>query len=140
MSQSNEDRNKELRSILIELRDEIVSRIEQEMGSKVGEDPRISSLSPMDSGELSQLDLDEDIDYTLLNMHIVRLREVEDALDRLEEGTYGICEDCGAAIKLERLKALPFTTCCVRCQEKREQLGQESRLKQMRRGEDVEPS
>ena len=140
MSQSNEDRNKELRSILIEIRDEIVSKIEQEMGNKIDEDPRIASLSPMDSGELSQLDLNEDIDYTLLNKHIARLREVEDALDRLEEGTYGICEDCGAAIKLERLKALPCTTHCVRCREKREQMGKESKLKQLKRGEDVEPS
>ena len=135
MSKKDEDRNEELRKILIELRDEIVSKFEQEMGSKLDEDPRISTLAPMDSGELSQLDLDEDIDYTLLNMHIARLREVEGALDRLEEGTYGICEDCGTSINMERLKALPFTTCCVQCQEKREQMGQGSKLKQMKRGE-----
>ena len=135
MSKRDKARNEELRKILIELRDEIVSKITQEMGDKLDEDPRMSTLSTMDVGDLSQLDLDEDIDYTLLNMHIGQLREVEDALDRLEEGTYGICEDCGAPIKLERLKVLPFTTCCVQCQEKREQMGQGSKLKQMKRGE-----
>jgi DnaK suppressor protein len=110
VSKEDEARNEELRKILIELRDEIVNKISQEMGTKVDEDPRMSTLSTMDIGDLSQLDLDEDIDYTLLNMQIERLRKVEDALDRLEEGTYGVCEDCGASINVERLKVLPFTT------------------------------
>ena len=138
MSKEDEARNEELRKILIGLRDEIVSKIAQEMGTKLDEDPRMSTLSAMDIGDLSQLDLDEDIDYTLRNMHIDRLREIENALDRLEEGTYGICEDCGAAIKLARLKVLPFTTYCVQCRERHEQMGQRSKLKQMRREEDLE--
>lgn len=86
MSKRDEGRNEELRKILIELRDEVLSKIEQEMGSKLDEDPRISTLSTMDIGDLSQLDLDEDIDYTLLNMHIARLREVEDALETAWRG------------------------------------------------------
>ena len=139
MPNRDEVRNAELRKILIELRNEIVSKIAQEMGTKLDEDPRMSTLAAMDIGDLSQLDLDEDIDYTLLGMHIERLREVEDALDRLEEGGYGICADCGTVIKLERLKILPFTTRCVRCQEKREQMGQGSKLKQIRKEEGFEP-
>lgn len=126
MSKEGETRYTGLRTILVELRDEILARIAQEMGAKLEEDPRMSTLSTMDVGDLSQFDQDEDIDYALLTRHIERLREVEDALDRLEEGTYGICEDCGAAIKQERLKVLPLTTCCVRCQERREQMGQGS--------------
>ena len=137
MVREDETRHTELRKILVELRDEILGKIAQEMGTKLDEDPRMSTLSTMDVGDLSQLDQDENIDYALLNRHIERLREVEDALDRLEAGTYGICEDCGAAINLERLKVLPFTTCCVQCQERREQMGQGSRLKQMRREEDL---
>ena len=138
MSKAHEIRKEELRRILIELRDEVVGKLAQEMGAKVDEDPRMSTISTMDMGDLSQLDLNEDIDYALLTMQVERLREVEDALDRLEEGTYGICEDCGASINLERLKVLPFTTSCVRCQERREQTGQESKLKHMKREEDLE--
>ena len=136
MVREDETRHTELRKILVELRDEILGKIAQEMGTKLDEDPRMSSLSTMDEGDLSQFDQDENIDYALLNRHIERLREVEDALDRLEAGIYGICEDCGAAINLERLKVLPFTTCCVQCQARREQMGQGSRLKQMKREED----
>jgi len=103
MAKADKARYEELRKMLIELRDEIRGKIAQEMGTKLDEDPRMSTLSTLDIGDLSQLDFDENIDYTLLNMQIERLREVEDALDRLEEGTYGICEECGAAINLERL-------------------------------------
>jgi len=124
--------------MLVELRDTVLGKIAQEMGTKLEEDPRMSTLSTMDVGDLSHLDQDEDIDYALLNRHVKRLREVENALDRLEEGTYGICEDCGASIKLERLKVLPFTTCCVRCQERREQMGQGGKLKQMKLEKDFE--
>jgi len=86
MSREDETRHTGLRKVLVGLRDEILGKIAQEMGSKLDEDPRKSTLSTMDIGDLSQLDQDEGIDYALLNMHIARLREVEDALDRLEEG------------------------------------------------------
>jgi len=138
MAKENETRYTGLRTMLVELRDTVLGKIAQEMGTKLEEDPRMSTLSTMDVGDLSHLDQDEDIDYALLNRHVKRLREVENALDRLEEGTYGICEDCGASIKLERLKVLPFTTCCVRCQERREQMGQGGKLKQMKLEKDFE--
>jgi DnaK suppressor protein len=138
MAKADKARHEELRKMLVELRDEILGKIAQEMGTKLDEDPRMSSLSTLDIGDLSQLDFDENIDYTLLNMQIERLREVEDALDRLEEGTYGICEECGEAINLERLKILPFTTYCVRCQGRREQMGQGSKLKQVRKEEEFD--
>lgn len=138
MAKADKVRDEELRKILIELRDEILSKIAQEMGTKLDEDPRMSTLSTLDIGDLSQLDFDENIDYTLLNMQIERLREVEDALDRLEEGTYGICEECGEAINLERLKILPFTTYCVRCQGRRERMGQGSKLRQVKKEEEFD--
>jgi DnaK suppressor protein len=137
--QKGEDKRRdELRMILIKLRNEILSKISQEMGTKMDEDPRMSTISTMDIGDLSQLDLDEDIDYAILNMYIERLRNIEDALDRLEEGIYGYCDDCGKPINLERLEVLPFTKYCLYCQEQREKIGQESKIKRMKRGEDFE--
>ncbi|MCK9595137.1 MAG: TraR/DksA C4-type zinc finger protein [Candidatus Omnitrophica bacterium] len=46
--------------------------------------------------------------------------ELEDALKRIEEGTYGVCEDCKDWITKTRLKALPYARLCVKCQQKRE--------------------
>jgi len=46
--------------------------------------------------------------------------ELDDALKRIEEGTFGVCEDCKALIAKNRLKAVPHARLCVKCQEKRE--------------------
>ena len=46
------------------------------------------------------------------------LREVEDALTRIDEGTYGKCERCGDEIPLPRLEARPWARLCISCQEK----------------------
>jgi RNA polymerase-binding protein DksA len=46
------------------------------------------------------------------------LRKAENALERLEEGEYGICESCGIAIPVTRLEVLPYTTLCVECAQR----------------------
>jgi len=50
-----------------------------------------------------------------------RLTQIDDALNRLEQGLYGLCEECGIDIPAVRLKVLPFATRCVDCQEARDQ-------------------
>lgn len=47
-----------------------------------------------------------------------RIADLEHALERLEEGSYGICESCGKPIDLERLEALPQTELCIECARK----------------------
>ncbi|MBN1595824.1 TraR/DksA family transcriptional regulator [candidate division FCPU426 bacterium] len=49
-----------------------------------------------------------------------RLQEVEDALDRIEGGSYGKCETCGSWIAPQRLEALPFAKLCIECKAKEE--------------------
>jgi RNA polymerase-binding protein DksA len=51
------------------------------------------------------------------------LYRIEEALKRIDEGTYGVCEVCGERIKEARIKALPFATMCISCQEKEEARG-----------------
>ena len=51
----------------------------------------------------------------------IRLGEVEDALRRIEEGTYGMCQRCGEAIDSARLKAVPAATHCLACQQYQDQ-------------------
>jgi DnaK suppressor protein len=48
------------------------------------------------------------------------LGAIEQALQKFEAGTYGVCDDCGAIIDLERLDALPYATLCLKCKAKRE--------------------
>lgn len=49
------------------------------------------------------------------------LRKIDYALFKIEQGTYGICESCGALIPYERLKARPVTTMCINCKEREEE-------------------
>ncbi|MCM8780396.1 MAG: TraR/DksA family transcriptional regulator [Candidatus Omnitrophica bacterium] len=50
------------------------------------------------------------------------LYELDDALKKIEEGTFGICEDCKILITKSRLKALPYARLCIKCQEKKDKL------------------
>lgn len=47
------------------------------------------------------------------------LRKAGNALERLDQGEYGICESCGVAIPIARLEVLPYTTLCVECAQRR---------------------
>ena len=48
------------------------------------------------------------------------LSQINDALERFEQGTYGLCERCGSEIDPARLKALPYVTLCLRCQQRQQ--------------------
>ncbi len=50
------------------------------------------------------------------------IKKVKEALERIENGTYGICEQCGEDIAIERLKARPVTTQCIECKTREEAL------------------
>lgn len=48
------------------------------------------------------------------------LRKIDRALDRIERGGFGVCEECGEPINMKRLLARPVTTMCIRCKEEQE--------------------
>jgi RNA polymerase-binding transcription factor len=63
---------------------------------------------------------DRELDYTLEENSEHVLEEIEAALKRIEEGTYGVCTNCGKQIAEERLEALPWATLCIDCARNRE--------------------
>ena len=63
---------------------------------------------------------DRELDYTLEENSEHVLSEIEAALRRIEEGTYGRCTNCGRQIPEERLEARPYATLCIDCQRQRE--------------------
>jgi DnaK suppressor protein len=60
------------------------------------------------------------MDFALMEMKAESLGKIDEAIRRLESGVYGVCAECGALIAEARLKALPFATLCVACQEREE--------------------
>jgi DnaK suppressor protein len=76
-----------------------------------------------DAEEISMEDFVRDMDVALLEMESETLRRIDEALLRLDEGTYGICASCEERIAEPRLQALPFATLCRDCQERAEAEG-----------------
>ena len=72
---------------------------------------------PSDSGDLSQQSHEEWLFLNRNSLEKSLLREVEEALRRAKDGTYGICQECEEPISPKRLQALPWAKFCVRCQE-----------------------
>ena len=65
---------------------------------------------------------DRELDYTLEENSEHVLREIDAALKRIDEGTYGTCTNCGNPIPEERLEARPWATLCIGCKRERERL------------------
>jgi len=86
----------------------------------------------LDQGESSEVDIQEDIEFALIQMKSETLTKVDAALRRLEEGTYGDCFECGDEITEARLRALPFAVRCKDCEEARETAEQRERAAQRR--------
>jgi RNA polymerase-binding protein DksA len=63
---------------------------------------------------------DRELDYTLEENSEHVLAEIDAALKRIDDGTYGICTNRGEQIPVERLEALPWATLCIDCQRERE--------------------
>ena len=88
----------------------------------------------LDAVESSEADIQEDIEFALIQMKSETLNKINDALSRLEHGTYGYCFDCGEEIAEKRLRALPFAVRCKDCEEAREVAEQRQRQLVARRG------
>jgi len=74
----------------------------------------------MDAYDLASEERDREINFILSDRERVKLQQIDDALARLDDGSYGICESCGLEIAEERLEAMPFTRLCRDCQQDQE--------------------
>jgi DnaK suppressor protein len=73
-----------------------------------------------DPEEWSRTIAEQDVDLTLMEMQADTCRRIDEAMQRLEKGTYGSCEECDEEIPAARLQALPFAKLCRTCQELQE--------------------
>ncbi|PMP61368.1 MAG: molecular chaperone DnaK [Sulfurihydrogenibium sp.] len=78
------------------------------------------SAQPRDLEDYALIDFTEEILGQLSDIEIEILRAIDDALERIKNGTYGVCEVCGKEIEEERLQAVPWTTLCIQHAKERE--------------------
>ncbi len=128
----NKDRYAELKRILEERRLELSTAVKERIRDVRSEAPEMRG--PTDAGESTEADIQDDIEFALIQMKTETLHKIDEALARLEESTYGNCFECGEEIAERRLRALPFAVRCIECEEAREVAERRQRLMAQRRG------
>lgn len=107
----NKKKLEKYKKILLEKRAQILERFfKQEETQKVLTD---QSGEPRDIPEYALLDVTQEILSELEDIEIELLNQIDEALDRIDKGVYGICEVCGKEIEEERLMAIPWTKLCI---------------------------
>ena len=113
------ERYDELKRMLVERQREIMNEVQGKIRD-VRAEGADKTHEIQDPGETSEVDIQEDIEFALIQMKAETLNKINEALARLEEGTYGNCFECGDEIAQPRLRALPFAVRCKDCEEERE--------------------
>ena len=111
-------RYNELRKMLENRRRELVTEVQGRIRDVRAEGNKERDV--LDQGESSEVDIQEDIEFALIQMKSETLNKIDAALRRLEDGSYGDCFECGEEISEARLRALPFAVRCKDCEEARE--------------------
>jgi DnaK suppressor protein len=127
-----QDRYVELKKILEERRREILNEVQEKMRD-VRAGASGEGQGVLDAAETSEADIQDDIELALIQMKSETLHKIEEALARLDEGTYGYCFECGDEISERRLRARPFAVRCKDCEEAREIAEQRERQLSQRR-------
>ncbi|MDQ3874875.1 MAG: TraR/DksA family transcriptional regulator [Actinomycetota bacterium] len=96
------------------LHEENPGSIEDETGELV------SGSADNHMGDTATVTFDRELDYTLEENSEHVLAEIDAALGRIEDGTFGACRSCGRPIAPERLEAIPWATQCIDCRRREE--------------------
>jgi RNA polymerase-binding protein DksA len=116
------DTNK-FRSLLEEERGRVkaaIDNIHQEHPGSISDETGEDAVYDNHLADTATETYDRELDYTLEENSEHVLSEIDAALKRIEDGTYGQCSNCGKQIPEERLEALPYATLCIDCQRLRE--------------------
>jgi DnaK suppressor protein len=111
----------DLRQMLDERRREIQAEVQGKMRGVRDEGFWGGKLNEvLDTVESAEADIQEELEFALVQMKSETLNKIVDALARLEQGNYGNCFECDEEIAEKRLRALPFAVRCKDCEEARE--------------------
>jgi DnaK suppressor protein len=109
---------KKFKTLLTEKRDEIVKKAKQTLE----EDMALDANDLPDEMDLASSEYLQSFTFRLRGREKVFLDKIEKALRKIEDGTFGTCEECSEEISVKRLEARPETTLCIRCKEDQERM------------------
>ena len=81
-----------------------------------------------DEVDVIQINEDREMSFATRSLLVERANRLAEALERLRDGEYGVCQECGEAIAPARLKAMPEVMTCVRCQDRLERMSRHPAL------------
>ena len=110
----------EFRALLQSQREQLLGEVRQRIAAS-GESLGFANQSKLTDDD-GAADAAAAMEVTMVIRESQELQEIEAALARIADGSYGSCADCGAEIARARLKAYPMATRCLRCQEEYERL------------------
>jgi len=84
------------------------------------EDLHISTDDLPDEADLAQSVINQQVTFNMRQREIIKLRSIEEALERVEDGSFGHCEDCDDPIATKRLENQPWATMCITHAEEQE--------------------
>lgn len=114
----NKAQLKKFQQLLEEKRQDILARAKQTLS----QDMTLDQDDLPDEMDLASSEYLQSFTFRLRGREKVFLDKIQKALDRIDEGTFGTCDDCGEPISLKRLEARPETTLCIRCKEDQERV------------------
>ena len=120
----NKQQLKQFKDLLLQTRANVAGEIKS-IAKEASKNPRESS-GDLSSYTVHMADMSGDAYERELAMNIASseqevLYQIDEALKRLDEGAYGLCQSCGQVISMSRLKAVPYTSMCIECQRAQEQ-------------------
>ncbi len=113
------DQIKKFQQLLLKKKMELMSNVSEE--EKEGREA--VSVEAKDFADMATEAYGQELSFSISDAGRKSLRDIEDALMRIREGTYGICEGCGKAIVESRLEVIPHARMCISCQENSENKG-----------------
>ena len=109
---------KKFKTLLTEKRDEIVKKAKQTLE----EDMTLDANDLPDEMDLASSEYLQSFTFRLRGREKSFLDKIQKALAKIEDGSFGTCEECGEEISVKRLEARPETTLCIKCKEDQERL------------------
>lgn len=112
-----EEKKEYFKDLLIQKLDGLIAEINKTMSSFSG-----FRDEPPDFLDQASIESDADFSLRLKERESKLMRKIRKALERLDEGNFGVCEKCGREISEDRLKARPMAVLCIKCKKKQEAL------------------
>ena len=117
MAISIKGRQERLKRMLLEKSRQLEADLRQDLKNRMKEGSAFFASSVRDEGDLSHFGFEQEISRRRMISCHENLKKIRSALDRLNQASYGICEECGAKISEKRLQVVPFAAYCLECQE-----------------------